>query len=350
MQPRENMLRTIRFENPEYIPMTYVINDACWHHYDQNALSDLIEAHPFLFPDFERPGEGFVPNYQLNSIAAKPYTDPWGCVWETSDDGILGAVHSHPLAEWNDFAGYQAPDPNMTDGMFPVNWDELAARVQAEKAAGGFIRGGLPHGHTFLRIQDIRGYENLMFDMCDEKPELLDLIKLVEDFNSEVIRRWVELEPDMICFPEDLGMQIGPMLSPEHFVKYIKPSYQRMMSLAREKNIAVHMHSDGDIRTLVDDLVDGGVEVINLQDLVNGIDWIADKYAGRVCVELDVDRQFTTFSGSPREIDDLVWNEVQKLGSKHGGLMMIYGLYPGVPLENAAGMMDAMERYATCFS
>jgi len=29
---------------------------------------------------------------------------------------------------------------------------------------------------------------------------------------------------------------------------------------------------------------------------------------------------------------------------------MIYGLYPGVPLENAGAIMDAMERYAAFYS
>ncbi len=35
-----------------------------------------------------------------------------------------------------------------------------------------------------------------------------------------------------------------------------------------------------------------------------------------------------------------------KLGRREGGLMMVYGLYPGVPLENVAALMDAMETYA----
>lgn len=30
--------------------------------------------------------------------------------------------------------------------------------------------------------------------------------------------------------------------------------------------------------------------------------------------------------------------------------MMIYGLYPGVPLENVEALMDAMERYATYYA
>ena len=29
---------------------------------------------------------------------------------------------------------------------------------------------------------------------------------------------------------------------------------------------------------------------------------------------------------------------------------MIYGLYPGVPLENVRALMDAMEKYATYHS
>jgi uroporphyrinogen decarboxylase len=105
------------------------------------------------------------------------------------------------------------------------------------------------------------------------------------------------------------------------------------------------MHSDGDIRPLADDLIDVGFDVLNLQDLVNGIDWIRENLSGRVCVDLDIDRQRITYAGTPRQIDALIRKEVKSLGSKQGGLMMIYGLYPGIPLANARALMDAMERY-----
>lgn len=309
-------------------------------------LFDLIESHPLLFPGFKRPSGKYHPEYLITAIAERPYTDPWHCVWKTAEDGITGSVYGHPLTSWNSFAGYMAPDPSKTDGTYPIDWNLMSKEVESLKAAGQFVQGGLPHGHTFLRIQDIRGYENFIFDMCDENPDIYKLIEMVEDFNYIFISKWIELEPDMISYPEDLGMQVGPMLSPDQFRKFIKPSYQRLMKPVRDKNIIVHMHSDGDIRTLADDLIDGGVEVINLQDLVNDIDWIADKFAGKVCVDLDIDRQNITFSGSPRQIDALIREEVKKIGSKQGGLMMIYGLYPGVPLENVSALMDAMERYS----
>lgn len=150
----------------------------------------------------------------------------------------------------------------------------------------------------------------------------------------------------MMGFAEDLGMQVGPMLSPDHFRKYIKPSYTRMMDSVRRKGLPIHMHSDGDIRMLAEDLVEAGVMVLNLQDLVNGVDWIRDTYRGKLCIELDIDRQNITVFGTPAEVDALIRMEVEKLSCPDGGLMMIFGLYPGTPLKNVEALMDAMERYA----
>jgi hypothetical protein len=110
------------------------------------------------------------------------------------------------------------------------------------------------------------------------------------------------------------------------------------------------MHSDGDIRDLVDDLIDGGVEIINLQDLVNGIDWIAERLAGKVCVDLDIDRQRITPFGTPTRIDAHIREAVEKIGTPQGGLMMTFGFYPGTPLENAEAVMDAMEKYSTYYA
>jgi len=345
MTKRENILRAIRFERPDYIPMDFHINAACWHHYDQQALQDLMEAHPLLFPEFKRE-KTIIPNYGLTERKNEPYTDPWGCVWETTDDGITGSVHMHPLEDWSKFNGYESPDPDKTDGTYPVDWQAIREGVNQQKLEGELVCGGLPHGHTFLRLQDIRGYENLIFDMLYEDPNLLLLIEILEKFNCRYVEKWLELKPDMMSYPEDLGMQVGPMLSPESFRKYFKPLYERLMKPAREQGCIVHMHSDGDIRMLVDDLIEGGVEVINLQDLVNGIDWIADKFAGRICIDLDIDRQSVTAQGTPDQIDRLIKEEIEKLGSKHGGLMMIYGLYPGIPIKNVEALMKAMEKYA----
>jgi hypothetical protein len=182
--------------------------------------------------------------------------------------------------------------------------------------------------------------------MADGEKRLRQLIEMVESFSAAIVQCYIESGVAMMRYPEDLGMQIGPMLSPEHFRTYIKPIYEHVMAPARKAGCLIHMHSDGDIRVLADDLVAGGIDALNLQDIVNGIDWIAANLKGRLCIDLDIDRQQITRFGEPEQIDSLIRTEVQTLGSREGGLMMIYGLYPGVPVENARAVAGAMQRYA----
>ena len=344
-----NTLRAIRFERPEYIPVVFWINPACWHHYPREALFELMAEHRILFPDFDQENQ---PIHELApwERAGVPFIDAWGCVWETTDDGITGIVTRHPLSDWSALESYSAPDPAETNGMKKIDWAVIKKQALKIRSEGKHYMASLEHGHAFQRLTYLRGYENLLFDMADGQAKLRRLIEMVETFSAGIVQRYLDSGCKMLCFPEDIGMQQGPMLSPEHFRKYIKPIYEYLITPAHEAGCLVHMHSDGDIRELIDDLIQSGVDVLNLQDLVNGIDWIAANLKGRVCIDIDIDRQQVTPFGSPGQIDKLVREEVEKLGSREGGLMMIYGLYPGIPIENVKAVMDAMERYVGYYS
>lgn len=344
-----NTIQAIQFERPEHIPMTFWINPACWHHYQSDDLQELMAEHPILFPNFD-PRKDYIPPIAPWERAGEPYTDFWGCTWETSDDGITGAVTGHPLADWKEFESFHPPDPEVSNGVGEIHWSQIQAKIEKARSEGKFYVGSLEHGYAFQRLSYLRGYENLLFDMTDSEPRLKQLIEMIENFNMQIVQHYLELDIALMCYPEDLGMQQGPMVAPEHLRTHIKPMYERLMAPARQADCLVHMHSDGDIRDLVDDLLSSGVDALNLQDLVNGIDWIAANLKGRVCIDLDIDRQQITRFGRPEQIDQLIRREVERLGSREGGLMMIYGLYPGVPLENVKALMDSLERYAGFYS
>ena len=337
-----NLLRAALFDRPDAIPMTFHINASCWNHFPQEALADLMASYPSLFGGAEPPALPYRPTYLPNAVADRPFTDPWGCVWTTVTDGIVGTVTHHPLADWSDFDAYTPPDPAGGDGM-----GHYLASAASE--SGGQVRlnmASLRHGHTFQQLVDLRGYENLMFDMADGEPRLPRLIEMVEAFNLALVERDLAADTRWMAYPEDLGMQSGPMISPQHFRTYIRPVYKRLTAPARKAGALLHMHSDGHLHALLDDLLACGLQVLNLQDLVNGLEWIAKRLKGRVCIDLDIDRQQVTVHGTPSDVDNLIRREVELLGSREGGLMMIYGLYPGTPLANARAVAEAMHRYA----
>lgn len=192
-----------------------------------------------------------------------------------------------------------SPDPQVCMGIGPVDWEQV--RRDITETPELLRMGGFRHGHTFLQLCNLQGYENVIYDMMDEEPRLETLLTMVEGFNRAVVERYLACGVDVMTYPEDLGMRVGPLLSPENVRRYIKLFYERLVRPTREKGVRIHMQSDGDIRTLAEDVLDCGVEILNLQELVNGIDWIHDRLMGRACIDLDIDRQKITRFGTPRD-------------------------------------------------
>jgi len=346
MNRRENYIRAVNFDYPERIPVSFVINPSSYFAYNQDFLFGEMEKHNYLFPNFKKPNGKFVP--ELSDICKKGafYYDGFGCRWESPMDGLLGTVVEHPLQDLTKVNIFPFPNPKIHNGIVPVDWEKEEARISKMKKDGLLTVAGLRHGHTFLQMCDIRGYENFLFDMMDNEPYLRPFMQRLTDFNLEIIDRYVNMNVDVIEIPEDLGMQQGPMLSVDNFNEYVLPCYRQLIKKAKSNGAIVHMHSDGDIKLLADGLITDGVDVLNLQDLANGIDWIKDNLKGKVCIDLDVDRQRVVQFGTPKQVDELIRFEVESLSSKAGGLMMIFGLYPGLPEENIVALMDALEKYS----
>jgi len=278
--PQDDLLvRTARFDSPERIPVRVSLSASCWRHYPHEVLFELMETHPLLFPGFDREGwhEPRLPPWRR---VGRPYTDSWGCEWVTPEDGITGAVTRHPLTEWADLPAFVPPDPEHHDGWGAVDWATREEQLRRAAEAGAFTQGSLRHGHTFLTLTYICGYERTILAMADHDPGVDHVLEMIESFNAYTVRRFVGCGVRWMGYPEDLGMQVGPMLSPDHFRTFVKPVYKRLMQPARDSGCVIHMHSDGDIRDLLEDLLDCGIDVLNVQDLVNGVDWLEEHVKG----------------------------------------------------------------------
>jgi len=243
---RENTLRCYRFQRPASIPVRVCIPPQAWLAYDPRELAEILGAHPILFPDFE-PGSAHARKLMSppHQRPGERYTDGWGCVREAASNGLEPTVVKHPVASWDQLPKLHCPDPAHSDGMRSLDWDQLKRHAETCWRRKELLQFDLPAGHTLLRLRDLRGYENLMFDMLDDHPDLSDLIRIVTDFNVDLVRRFVDLEPDIIGIPEDLGLQDTPLISPEQFRTYIKPSYEAIAKPAKERGVLVHHRCGG---------------------------------------------------------------------------------------------------------
>ena len=345
LSERENYLRNASMTGPEWMPCTVAISDAAWDLLRED-LEEVLACHPILFPNFHK-GQRDFDNWEFAPAhrAGERFTDSWGCVWESAINGIEGVVIEHPLADWEAFSSYQAPDPLVQWDREPADWPGARERINTAQDHEELTSGGLPHGFFFMRLQYLRGFENLMIDLATEEPRLPTLIDMVVEHNSKLVQQWLQMGVDVVNFGEDLGTQIAAIISPAAFHKWVTPAYQKLMQPCRQAGTLVYLHSDGYIMELMDEFIDCGGDIINPQDLCNGIDNLAKYVKGRMCICLDIDRQKIMPYGTCQEIHELIEEEVRKLGSPRGGLEMICGIYPPTPPENVDALCEALEDF-----
>ncbi len=317
----DDRLKALTFDYPEFIPLTVALLPAMWMKY-RDDLQALVERHPLIFG----PSNGQPRDYDAvtENYAEGSFTDIWGCTWSNIHKGLAAIVTGNPLPTRESVQAFKAP-------FTPI--------------------GELPHGFMFMRLYYLRGFEELMIDFAEEPPELQMLIDLVLEHNMRELEIILSKQQGrrIIHFGDDLGMQHALPISPEKWRKYLKPCYMRLYSRCREAGHYVYMHSDGHMTEIIPDLIECGVDVINPQIRANGLENIARLCKGKVCVNLDLDRQMFPFC-TPQDIDDHVRVAVETLGAPEGGLWLYAAPCENTPLENIEAICASMERYRSYFT
>ena len=334
---RENFMRNAALQGHQWIPANVAISGATWAE-QREALEAVCLRHPLFFPEFRQGQVDFDSFHRTD--AQKVWTDPWGYKWQAELDGLIGIVLEHPLADWDAFARWRPPEPP----AFPAAERERLAQA---RAAGRVAAFGVDHGFFFMRMHYLRGYESFMLDVATGEPRLQELAALIERYYQRVIAPYVECGLDLFEAADDLGTQTNSMIGPEHFRRWILPTYRRLFQPVRAAGGHVFLHSDGYTLDLMDPIIESGVSIVNPQDLVNGIDAIARHVKGRVCIRCDVDRQRIVPFGTPGDVRELIREEVLKLGAPAGGLEFVAGIYPPTPARNVDALCSALEEFRT---
>jgi hypothetical protein len=316
----EDCIKAMRYERPEYIPVSIGVLPAAWIE-NREALDEVLRRHPIVWRDTTEGSRDY--DAVSGRYVAGEMVDAWGCVWSNIREGCDSIVTKHPVPTRADVHQMKPPAPG----------------------------AGLPHGFMWLRLADLRGFEEIMVDFAEEPPELQMLIDIVRDYNLGEVRTMIEDRKagDLIGFGDDLGMQTSLAISAEKWRKYLKPCYAAFYGLCHDKGLDVYMHTDGHILPIIGDLVDCGVNVVNPQIRANGLAGLVRECRGKVCINLDLDRQMFPFC-TPAEIDAHVRECVEALGMPEGGLWLSAEVGPGIPLENVEAICQALERYRGYFS
>jgi len=355
---KENYLRCVEFKRPEYIPSRINITWPVWLMY-REKLKEVLQRYKFVSwssvphssweniikpEETKRTGKHFIPR------ANRILTDPFGCVWSFNIEGYQGQVVKNPLESWDNLKNYSFPDPENglpsegSDKFTP--WSKISEDVEKMRSRGDLVRVSLMHGFFFQRLYYLRGFINLMRDFMQRPPQLYELIDRLTEYILNLVDKLLNCgRIDVVYVGDDLGTQTRMPISPSAFREFIYPSYYKIFKRIRESGAHVYLHSDGHVIEVLDQLIEAGASVLNIQDRVNGLENIKSICKGKICVDIDLDRQHLIPFGRPGEIKFHIRRVVEELSTREGGLMIEAEVHPPTPLENIKSIAEAMEQY-----
>lgn len=120
--------------------------------------------------------------------------------------------------------------------------------------------------HYIQAGQIMRGYEQFMIDLLTDEPlvrGMLDRLHAVYMKRAETFLDAIADCIDIVFLTDDLGMQSGPLISPEIYRKLIKPYWAELISLIKKYDKKVLMHSCGSIMKFIPDMIEMGVDAVN---------------------------------------------------------------------------------------
>lgn len=193
-------------------------------------------------------------------------------------------------------------------------------------------------GGPFLRSTFVRGEAQFLTDIATDPPMARAIADKVADhltaIGIEQIRRW-SLQDTGICIYDDMAYNDGPFVSPASFETVFLPAYRRMIKAYRAAGAKyVLLHSDGDIRPLLDMLVDAGIEGINPVERRAHMDMarIRERFP-RLILTGGMCNSDTLIHGPTARIEAEA-REIIDLGRGGGVIIGTHSISPEVPLEH----------------
>ncbi len=136
---------------------------------------------------------------------------------------------------------------------------------------------------VFQHPQLFRGVEQLMLEMAYD-PELTEYIldKVTNFYFGYFQRLFAEVGDliDIFRLADDIGDQEKLLISPRMLQRYLAPRLRKCAALAHEYDIKVLFHTDGNVRSVIPDLMAWGVDILDpVQPEVPGMNAIELKQA-----------------------------------------------------------------------
>ncbi len=350
---KERVRRAFRHQEPDRVPVDYMANpviDRKLKEYFGLDPTDNEGLRRTLHVDFRAVKLPYV-GPELHEPVADRRIDLWGIRtrWVQNDSGGYWDYCDFPLADADLDTVMNWPMPS------PDDFDYQAVADAAKEYADYCVVVGDPGFADMINTTGmIRTMEQALIDLMTDEPAGLCFIDRRVEVQLEMLDRMFKQADgliDLLWLGEDLGTQIGPMISPGLYDRHFRPRHQRFIDLAERYGVPVMFHSCGSSSWVFDRLIDMGVSVIDtLQPEARDMqpERLKSIFGDRLSFHGCISTAGAVTYGTPPDVVENV-RSVLKTMMPGGGFALAptHWLQDNSPVENVVAMYEAAQEFGS---
>jgi uroporphyrinogen decarboxylase len=267
------------------------------------------------------------------------FRDRWGVIRALGNEASPYPVGA-AVKRYEDLKEWSPPDP--ADPTVYGHLPRLAEEYKGKKAIVFMGRD------AFFNPAHVRGVEDFLADMILNPSFVHELIDMCLEYDLEVVRRAVEMGVDVIVFGDDYADKNTSFMSPKHFREFIFPRLKKAIRNAHDCGAYVIKHTDGNIWSIIDQIIEAGPDGLNPLEPVAGMDLgkVKQMYGDRVALVGNIDCGRLLSWGTPEEVRETVRQAIAVAGPG-GGYMVSSSnsIHSSVKPENLVAMARAVREF-----
>lgn len=169
----------------------------------------------------------------------------------------------------------------MTPTRDRIDFGYLQANYANWRKQGAWIQAGFWFGFDITHSWFL-GTDKVLMAMVEDPEWIIEVMNHELDLNIALYEMvWdAGYHFDAISWPDDMGYKGKTFFSLDMYREILKPIHKRATDWAHSKGAKVHLHSCGDVRSFIPDLIEIGIDMLNPLEVKAGMDpaWLKRMY------------------------------------------------------------------------
>ena len=203
---------------------------------------------------------------------------------------------------------------------------------------------------VFSQPRDLMGFSEVLESFYTQPELVSELMEISVEYNTQLAKIAKNLGGEIIVVGDDYANNNGTFMSPKMFREMVLPHFRKLIRNFKDLGMYVIKHTDGNIMSIIDDIIDTGIDCIDPIDPLADMDieFIKQKYGDRVCIKGNVDCVSTLVDKSPQEVIKETKHCILKASIGGGHIISSSNsIHAGINPVNYKVFLDAVKEYGT---